>query len=240
MAISNHYDTLEIHPEATQVEIKQAYRRLVKQFHPDSNLSPDRNHDQIAQINAAYEVLGDPQHRQFYDQQLHNRFPIGGFEQQGRVTYRQRTAAAAQRQYQQQRSTGYNTDEHLQAWLKWVYAPVNQFVLSILEPLPEQIDQLAADPFDDELVEEFQIYLEDCRESLAHAQRCFRSMPNPANLAGVAAHLYYCLNQISDGIEDLRYFTLNYDDHYLHTGQELFRIADGLRWEAEVAIKEIA
>ena len=56
---------------------------------------------------------------------------------------------------------------------------------------------------------------------------------------GVAAHLYYCLNQVSDGIEDLELFTLNYDDYYLHTGQELFRIADKLRLEAQAAIKGI-
>lgn len=64
-------------------------------------------------------------------------------------------------------------------------------------------------------------------------------MPNPANLAGVAAHLYYCLNQVGDGLDELEFFTLNYDDHYLHTGQELFRIAEGLRWEAATAIQDL-
>ncbi len=53
---SNHYDTLKVNPSASQAEIKQAYRRLVKQFHPDTNQEAD--HDQIVRINAAYEVLG--------------------------------------------------------------------------------------------------------------------------------------------------------------------------------------
>lgn len=44
--------------------------------------------------------------------------------------------------------------------------------------------------------------------------------------AGIASHLYHCLNAISDGIEELNYFTLNFDDHHLHTGQELWRRAE--------------
>jgi len=224
----NHYDTLRVHPEASQAEIKQAYRRLVKLFHPDSNCA-DGNHEQITQINAAYEILGDPQQRQFYDWQIHPSSP----------TRRHQRTAATQKQHQVQHPTGQHIDEYFQLWLKQVYSPVNQLLRSILEPLQEQLDELAADPFDDELMEEFQDYLEGCRQRLSQAQQLFCTLPNPANVAGVAAHLYYCLNQAGDGLEELEFFTLNYDDHYIHTGQELFRIATGLRWEAEQAIKNI-
>jgi molecular chaperone DnaJ len=220
MSASNHYQTLEIDPRATQAEIKQAYRRLAKRFHPDR--SGHDNRDRMARINAAYEVLKDEQRRQRYDRQHHAAFRT--------------TAQPTAKAYAGQRSRGRSTDEHLQAWLQWVYGPVNDWVESILEPLPDQLDQLADDPFDDELIEAFQDYLNDCRQSLTEAQRCFRSMPNPANLAGVAASLYHCLNQLADGIDQLEFFTLNYDDAYLHTGQELFRIATGLYWEAEVAM----
>ncbi len=237
MATPNHYEILEVHPEATHGEIKQAYRRLVKQFHPDSN--PTRsNHDQIAQINAAYEVLGDPQHRQSYDRQLQSRFQAVDVFGRSRAS-RQQRAAEVQKRYRDQWQTGQDTDEHLQAWLNQVYGPINQLIRLILDPLQEQLDELSADPFDDELMEAFQTYLEQCRQYLKRAQHSFHSMPNPTNLAGVAAHLYYCLNQAADGIEELEFFTLNYDDYYLHTGQELFRIAGGLRWEAKVAIKAI-
>ncbi|HEY9847329.1 MAG TPA: DnaJ domain-containing protein [Candidatus Caenarcaniphilales bacterium] len=239
MAVPNHYDTLGLHPEATQAQIKQAYRRLVKLFHPDSNPTAGA-HDQIAQINVAYEVLGDPHHRQSYDWQLHDQWQAReSVRQRGHTTRHQRTAAA-QKHYQAQQPTGQQIDEHLQLWLQQVYSPVNQLVRSILEPLQEQLDELAADPFDDELMEAFQIYLTACRQQLEQACAAFQSLPNPANVAGVAAHLYYCLNQVGDGIEELEYFTLNYDDHYLHTGQELFRIAMNLRWEAEHAIKNIS
>ncbi|HEY9885383.1 MAG TPA: DnaJ domain-containing protein [Thermosynechococcaceae cyanobacterium] len=235
---SDHYRTLNVTPAATQAEIKQAYRRLAKQFHPDSNRETT-NHEKIARVNAAYEVLGDPDNRKSYDQQLQylTQLEDAGFSA-GRGNRQQRTAAA-QARHRKQQQTAQTADEHLQQWLTQIYTPVNRLVLEILKPLKEQIDDLAADPFDDALMAEFQAYLEDCRDRLGRAETIFKSLPNPKTLAGVAAHLYYCLNQVDDGIEQLEFFTLNYDDSYLHTGQELFRIAAGLRREAQAAVKDV-
>jgi molecular chaperone DnaJ len=236
MAHPTYYDTLAVSPNASQSEIKQAYRRLAKQFHPDSNRET-ASHDQIAQVNAAYEILGDPQQRRVYDRQL-NAYaqPVSGSAQR---QSRQGRNAAAQEQYRQ-RQSGRKSDEHLQQWISQVYQPVSRMLNQILQPLQEQLDDLSADPFDDELLGDFQLYLEDCRGYLQIAQRSFQSMPNPPSVAGVAAHLYYCINQLGDGIDELERFTSSYDEYYLHTGQELFRIARGLRREAQSALKEIA
>jgi len=240
MAHSNHYEILDIDPAASQAEIKQAYRRLAKQFHPDSNREI-ANNDRITKINAAYEILGDPQRRQSYDRELSFSGRVrsaGAYGESTSSWSRQQRTAAAQKQYRQRR-TGRDTDEQLQRWLNQVYQPVNRMLSYVLNPLREQIDELSADPFDDELLEDFQTYLDDCRDYLQKAQCSFRSMPNPSNVAGVAAHLYYCLNQVGDGIDELERFTSSYDEHYLHTGQELFRIAKGLRREAQVALRDI-
>lgn len=237
MTHSSHYQTLDVSPQASQAEIKQAYRRLVKIFHPDSNRDVI-DHDRIADINVAYEVLGDPQRREHYDRQhRYSTSPSSGWENYATDRRQQRTDAAQRRH--RQRQTGRAADEQLQQWLQQVYQPVNRLISQILNPLQDQIDELAADPFDDELLGEFQAYLEDCRECLQKAQFYFQSMPNPASVAGVAAHLYYCLNQVGDGIDELERFTFSYDDYYLHTGQELFRISAGLRREAQAAIRSI-
>lgn len=226
---SNHYTTLDINPSASQAEIKDAYRRLAKQYHPDSNREV-ANHDRIAQVNAAYEVLGDPQQRRAYDQQLRS-FASGS----RRSRYPEGTQPPTP-----QRPNGREADELLYEWLQRVYNPVNRLLQQVIKPLRSEIDDLAADPFDDDLLADFQAYLEDCRDILARAQAMFRSMPNPASVAGVAANLYYCINQVSDGIDELERFTTSYDEHYLHTGQELFRIANGLRREAQTAMKRVA
>lgn len=222
-----HYETLSVSPAATQAEIKVAYRDLVKRFHPDRH-PHGKTHDQMATINAAYEVLSDPQRRRRYDRQMQVSQPTGA---------RQERAATAQKQHNQRRSGGQTEDEQLKRWILRVYQPVNRSLCHILHSLEEEISNLAADPFDDELMDEFLAYLDDCRESLQTAHTSFRSMPNPPSVAGVAAHLYYCLNQVGDGVDELERFTASYNEHYLHTGQELFRIADGLRYEAQVAMR---
>jgi molecular chaperone DnaJ len=236
--MSNHYTTLEISQTATQAEIKQAYRRLAKKFHPDTQ-GAAASHEQILSLNAAYEILSDPFRRQSYDRQMayDTQSARTGSRADARSDRQQRTAAA-QKQYQQ-RKTGRDSDEHLQLWMNQVYQPVNRWLNQVMKPLKSQINALSADPFADDLIEAFQEYLEECREYLQKAQKAFSSVPNPPNVAGVAAHLYYCLNQVSDGVDELERFTTSYDDHYLHTGQELFRIANGLKREAQAAIKEV-
>jgi molecular chaperone DnaJ len=239
MAISqNHYQTLDVKSNATQAEIKQAYRRLAKLFHPDRNQTTD-DHNQIVKINLAYEVLGDPNRRQSYDQQLQvaDRLSAAGFAASP-GTRSQRTAAA-QAHYRHRRQAEPDLDEHLRLWLDRVHTPVNRLLTDIMRPLKAQLNELAADPFDDDLMEEFQVYLEDCRAWLNKAQKTFQAMPNPPQVAGVAAHLYYCLNQLGDGLEELAYFPLNYDEHHLHTGYELFRIAEGLRREAQSTVRSL-
>lgn len=232
MKNNNLYDTLQVSPQATQAEIKQAYRRLVKRFHPDANRESSTC-DRIIQINGAYEILGDPQQRQSYDRRQregHSPFQSGD---------RQENAASAQNHYRQYRQKTGDRDAQLKHWLDQVYQPVNKILESILHSLDDEIDSLSADPFDDELMENFQDYLQVCRDFLTKAQGSFRSIPNPATVASVAANLYYCLDRVGDGIDELEFFTLNYDEHYLHTGQELFRIAVGLQAEAQEAIRHI-
>ncbi len=234
-----HYQILDVEPTATQAEIKQAYRRLAKRFHPDSNRDT-ANHDRISQINAAYEVLGDPQNRRSYDQHLwySKQLETAGFSVERATSRRQRTEAA-QARYRKQRQAERNEDDLLKFWLDRIYTPINRTINQIIKPLKTQINELAADPFDDELMENFQAYVEACGELLENAQTTFRSTPNPPSAAGAAANLYYCLNQLSDGIDELNYFSVNYDDSHLRNGRELFRIAEGLRREAQAAVREI-
>ena len=225
---SNHYQTLKVNRNASQAEIKQSYRRLVKLFHPDSN--PEAaDKDEIIRINAAYEVLGDKQKRLNYDQGLREDGQRANKSHQSQSCY-------PRGEKHHHRQTGKDADKQVEEWLHLVYQPVNSLLAEILGSLKEQIECLAADPFDDELVEEFQDYLIACRTDLKKAQNIFRSLPNPPSLARVAAHLYYSLNQVADGLQELEYFPLNYDDRYLHTGQEMFRIAMQLHCEAQESV----
>jgi molecular chaperone DnaJ len=123
--------------------------------------------------------------------------------------------------------------------LQQVYTPVSRGLGHVIGQLTDELRSLSADPFDDELLEAFQQYLDDCRGELEQAQHCFQSLPNPSTMAGVASNLYHCLSQVSDGVDELERFTTCYDEHYLHTGQELFRIAQKLREEARDALAQV-
>jgi curved DNA-binding protein len=67
MEFKDYYDTLGIDRDATQDEIKRAYRKLARKYHPDVSKEADAE-AQFKQVGEAYEVLKDPEKRAAYDQ----------------------------------------------------------------------------------------------------------------------------------------------------------------------------
>lgn len=69
-----HYDRLGVDPEATQEQIRQAYLRLARQRHPDTQgatgADPAESNVNMAALNSAWFVLGDPDRRRTYDESM--------------------------------------------------------------------------------------------------------------------------------------------------------------------------
>ncbi|MGV7029718.1 DnaJ C-terminal domain-containing protein [Methylobacterium symbioticum] len=63
----NPYDVLGVSKTASEAEIKKAYRRLAKEFHPDRNKDDVKAKDRFAEANSAYEIIGDAEKRKQFD-----------------------------------------------------------------------------------------------------------------------------------------------------------------------------
>ena len=72
----SYYDVLEVTPSASQAQIKAAYYRLSKKYHPDTSEEIDSKH-KFARLADAYEVLGNRKNRSLYDRGLLNEHNIG-------------------------------------------------------------------------------------------------------------------------------------------------------------------
>ena len=68
MAKRDYYDVLGVQKNASDAEIKKAFRNLAKENHPDSNRGDEGAETRFKEINEAYENLKDPQTRAAYDQ----------------------------------------------------------------------------------------------------------------------------------------------------------------------------
>ena len=68
------YDTLGVSSKSSDSEIKKAYYKLAKKYHPDTNKSDATSAKRFSEIQEAYDTLKDPQKRSVYDQLGHQRF----------------------------------------------------------------------------------------------------------------------------------------------------------------------
>ncbi|OAN14240.1 molecular chaperone DnaJ [Photobacterium jeanii] len=78
MSKRDFYEVLGVGRDATEREIKKAYKRLAMKYHPDRNQGDANAAEQFKEVKTAYEVLTDPQKKAAYDQYGHAAFEQGG------------------------------------------------------------------------------------------------------------------------------------------------------------------
>ena len=78
MSKRDFYEVLGVSRDASERDIKKAYKRLAMKYHPDRNQGDDSAAEQFKEVKEAYEILLDPQKKAAYDQYGHAAFEQGG------------------------------------------------------------------------------------------------------------------------------------------------------------------
>ncbi len=212
LAAADPYRVLGVSPAATAAEIKAAYRALVKQHHPDAGGDART----ILELNAAWELLRHADRRTTTTRQ--------------RVKEPAKSAAAP---------TATATEQDLLAWLQLVAAPSDRFLAQVINAFPAQLKALAADPYDDALMEAFCSFLEASQARLAKVEALYRSRSCPAGVESFSLALYHCLSLVKDAVADLERYTLGYVDSYLRDARELLRQAKARRSQLLVDSRQL-
>lgn len=204
--IADPYAILGVSPGAPAADIKAAYRRLVKRHHPDAG-GDDKK---ILALNAAWEVLGDGERRRRYDAEHYSKR-----DRSGGGTSGPRPATEARRQ----------GDGLLLEWLQTIYAPIDRALAQVINPFAAQLRALAADPYDDQLMEAFCGFLQASQARMEKAEQLYRSKACPTVAKALSLNLYHCLSQVQDALAELERYSLGYVDDYLRDGREMLREA---------------
>lgn len=106
--MKDYYQILGVSKNASQTEIKTAYRNGCKQFHPDKNAHPDA-HLRFIEIHEAYEFLGDEKQRKAYDLAQHRKITprYEQYYQQKEYAARTRAREYARQDFEQFKKSKY-------------------------------------------------------------------------------------------------------------------------------------
>lgn len=215
----NFYQVLGVETSVTAVEIKRAYRSLVKMSHPDvdyceqTKLQLAEATEYMMRLNEAYETLKDKSKRATYDSIIgaNGRGTRGHNGQTGH----QQSVKQAHEQY-----------------LRQIFYPSRQSILKLLGKYKQQLALLSQDIYDDSLVQAFEKYTDDIEYALAKASRLLSSKETPSSLVAAELMMRYSIAQAADGLEELRTFCKNYDYDHLIMAGNLFRESTNLSKKA--------
>ena len=206
----NFYEELGLKKNATKSEIKSSYRSLVKQHHPDAGGEKER----FLAIQNAWETLNDPIKKEKYDRKI--------------FTSRAFLDSANENWEEKFNSKKYNStikDKEVETWIKEIYTPINRLISQIIKPLNNEIKELSADPYDDQLMENFCKYISLSQNKIEKVEKIYYKKLVPKTISTLGLDLYHCFSQIKDALSELDKYTQGYVDDYLFDGKEMIKEA---------------
>ena len=217
----NFYDELGIEKNATKNEIKSSYRSLVKQHHPDKGGQKER----FLAIQNAWETLNDPIKKEKYDREI----------------FSSNTSLDSLNENWEEKfnSKKYNSsikDKEVEAWIKEIYTPINRLISQIIKPLNNEIKELSADPYDDQLMENFCSYINLSQNKIEKVDKIYNKKIVPKSISALGLNLYHCFSQVKDALLEFDRYTQGYVDDYLFDGKEM--IKEAKRIQSKMAVEK--
>ena len=208
--IKNLYEELELKVNATQSEIKSSYRRLVKKHHPDAGGEKER----FLAIQGAWETLNNPLKKAQYDKALFSIKQSSNFNTEN-----------WEEKVNTKKYTSTIKDNEVKNWIKNIYTPINRLLSQIIKPLSQEIRELSADPYDEELMDNFCNYINTSQKKIEKVVVIYRSQSVPRSISSLGLDLYHCFSQVKDALSELDKYTQGYVDDYLFDGKEMMKEA---------------
>lgn len=208
--MATYYELLGVARDATDNDIRRAFRRLAKARHPDRDSGTEAG---MVRLNLAYDTLKDREKREAYDATLAGPRPLPPKPPEGPLT----------------------GPDPLR-FLAVIFNPADQAVLEAVANVERAIEELAYDLYDDQAVDTFASAVERAQHVIEEADRAFRSQVWPARLTK-GLHLYgQGTRQIEDALDDFSDFVLNYDSDLIVQGRVILRGGRELLDEARVVL----
>ena len=206
----NLYEELGLKEDATHGEIKSSYRRLVKLHHPDAGGEKDK----FFAIQDAWETLNDPLKKEQYDQTLFHLKKLNNLKNKN-----------WEKKVNTKKYSSTIKDNEVKNWIKNIYNPTNRFISQIIKPLSQEIKELSADPYDEELMDKFCSYITLSQKKIEKVDKLYKSISVPNSISSLGLDLYHCFSQVKDALSELDKYTQGYVDDYLFDGKEMMKEA---------------
>tara|TARA_Y100001978_G_scaffold19892_1_gene15851 strand:+ start:249 stop:926 length:678 start_codon:yes stop_codon:yes gene_type:complete len=224
MNTKNYYKELGVPRNASKSEIKSAYRFLAKKYHPDTGGSNDK----FLAIQLAWETLNDPQKKRKYDESL-------SFQEKSDNRYDNWSL-----EIKSNSNSSTIKDNDIKNWILNTYQPLNRLITQVIKPLNQEIRKLSADPYDDELMENFCKYISESQKKINKVSAIYKSRVIPSSISSLGLDLYHCYSQVQDALDQLDRYTQGYVDNYLFDGKEMMKEAKRIQTKMSIKKKNIS
>jgi len=134
----NYYELLQIEKTASQAEIKKAYRKLAKQYHPDRNQHNPYAEQRFKEVSHAYSILSDANRKSQYDRDRNNHY------NQSQSSYEYSQSGSDTRTRSQRPQEAFNEFFNSPLW-----GAVKGFAGNVAQDFVQGIDNEMQDEFDD-------------------------------------------------------------------------------------------